>query len=393
MATLPDTAVEKPVNPALAKGAQIPLQTFTLPTFPPEATGLKALTLTSDIKLDEYSSLLKNFVTIPQLPPSIESLTLELFSLGYPPGFLNALSQQLPNIKSLVLYSQLFAGITAESQKDAVRFFENAEQLRALHLLDVFSRPHFFEAIGKLLAGREKGLMFLEVNYTFRHEDEEFLARIPASELPSLIAPGMISCVLNISPPDVTNDPDDPSNLTENGEERPGGKQGVNVLNKTLAPSLVEALTADVTAPKNLKVLNTTLYTLGVEQLRTIVSKHKGLLLLNATIYLEPTEECKKSLLDALAVCQELEQVEIVGNPSLDFFMAMSNPRRQAPTLQMVLPSADDMKSLSASCKKLNKFSATVLRSTTLGTAQWSRVGGNWEGGITSPGQPPEASG
>ncbi|KAG9705984.1 hypothetical protein KCU73_g17830, partial [Aureobasidium melanogenum] len=44
------------VDPAQAQGAQIPLQTFSLPQFPPQAGGLRALTLTSDIKLDDYQS-------------------------------------------------------------------------------------------------------------------------------------------------------------------------------------------------------------------------------------------------------------------------------------------------------------------------------------------------
>ena len=86
-------ASTKPVPPAQAQAAQIPLQSFELPAFPPEAftAGLGALILTSDIKLDEYTDLLTKPFSIPELPTSIKSLTLELFSLGYPPGFLTAL--------------------------------------------------------------------------------------------------------------------------------------------------------------------------------------------------------------------------------------------------------------------------------------------------------------
>lgn len=328
METLEATAAPQPqpVDPALAQGAQIPLQNFTIPEFPPEAQGLKALTLTSDIKLDEYTNLLNDYATIPQLPKSIESLTLELFSLGYPPGFLSALSQQLPNIKSLVLYSQLFAGTTPESHRDAERFFANATNLRALHLLDVFARPHFLSAVAETLRQRQKGLMFLEVNYSFRHEDADFLTRVPAAELPLLIAPGLITCALNVSAPDVTNDPDDPANLNERGEEVTRRREGVMAFNKTLSPALVEALTGEESRPRNLKVLNTTLYTISLAQLKTILERHRGLLVLSATVEVEPTEECKRALMEALAACPELEQVEIVGNPSLQFFMAVSKP-------------------------------------------------------------------
>jgi hypothetical protein len=124
------------VSPQDAQGAQIPLPNFTIPTFPPEANGLRALTLTSDIKVDEYQDELSKPFSIPPLPSSIESLTLELFSLGYPAGFLSALAERLPNLKSLVIYSQLFAGISQESQNDAIAFFKALPGLRALHLLD-----------------------------------------------------------------------------------------------------------------------------------------------------------------------------------------------------------------------------------------------------------------
>lgn len=216
------------IDPASAQGAQIALQSFTVPTFPPEAGGLRALTLTSDIKVDEYQAELAKPYSIPELPSSIESLTLELFSLGYPAGFLTALSERLPNLKSVVIYSQLFAGITIESQKDAVVFFKNLPNLRALHLLDVFARPHFFEDASEWLkyntseepGEARRGLMFLEVNYTFRHEDEEFMAKIQATELPLLIGPGLISCSFNLSEPESAQDDEhDPATIQGAGEK------------------------------------------------------------------------------------------------------------------------------------------------------------------------------
>ena len=206
------------VNPAEAQGAQIPLQAFTIPDFPKEAAGLKALTLTSDIKVDEYQNILSQPFNIPPLPIGIESLTLELFSLGYPPGFLSQLAQRLPNLKSLVVYSQLFAGITQESQADAVEFFKRLQGLRALHLLDVFAKQKFFRDAGQWLryntsdtpGEARRGLMFLEVNYTFRHEDEDFLNKIQATELPDLIGYVFFSSIheqLLIFPPDPVSYP------------------------------------------------------------------------------------------------------------------------------------------------------------------------------------------
>jgi hypothetical protein len=409
-------ASQQNVNPAQAQGAQgaqIPLQNFQLPDFPPQASGLMALTLTSDIKMDEYQDLLKQPSNVPKsMPKSIQSLTLELFSLGYPPGFLTSLIEQLPYIKSLVLYSQLFGGVTPESEADAVTFFSKAVNIRALHLLDVFAKEHFIEKMAPSIRDRtERGLMFLEVNYSFRHEDEMFLVRVPGAELPLLVSPSLITCSFNISLPDVTDDPDDPANLPQEGaESNSGKKEGVMAFNRTMSKPLIKALTDEKTRPVNLKLLNTTLYTLTLEMLRKILECHKGLLVLSATVEVEPTVECKDELLETLALCSNLEQVEIVGNPSLQFFMAVrivfflacccfdllrrslltmwqqvSNPKRRA--LQNAFPSGEDMKRLTEKCKNLNSFKASILRTNSMGTVEWTKEEGSsvWKGGIKGP--------
>jgi hypothetical protein len=188
--------------------------------------------LTSDIKVDEYQEILtRPWSVTPTLPTSIESLTLELFSIGYPPGFLTKLAERLPNLKSVVVYSQLFAGITPETQKDAVEFFKKLPGLRALHLLDVFAKPHFFESIAPWIkyntseepGEARRGLMFLEVNYTFRHEDEDFMGKIQATELPLLIGPGLVSCSFNLAEPEkVEDDEQDPTVI-----QGAGSKEGI----------------------------------------------------------------------------------------------------------------------------------------------------------------------
>lgn len=314
-----------PVDPASAQGAQIPLQSFTLPTFPPEASSLKALTLTADIPVSDYQDLLTKPFNVPPLPAGIESLTLELFSMGYPPGFLSTLATRLPNLKSVVVYSQLFAGITDESTEDAIEFFKKLQGLRALHFLDVFAKPGFFAKVGKWLkyntsevAGEaRRGLMFLEINYTFRHEDEEFLQKIQATELPSLVGPGLISCSFNMSEPEGAGDDEqDPTNIQEVAT-----KEGIMAFNQSLAKPLLEALTDEETSPKGLRALITTLYTLTAAQLGTILAVQKHVLVLQATADVEPGEDYKRKLLKAIEGCKNLEQVEIVANPSLQFFM------------------------------------------------------------------------
>lgn len=356
-------------DPAQAQGAQIPLQNFHIPNFPPQAHGLQALTLTADIKLDEYQSLLTQPFSVPAtLPPSIESLTLELFSLGYPAGFLAELAASLSVVKSLVVYSQLLGGIGDDSQKDAVEMFTRLKGLRALHLLDVFARPGFFRAVapwvtysdgsdsavkaqtGPRIVDEEdevgekkevetakevrRGLMFLEINYTTQHGDEAFLSKVPATELPLLIGPGLITLAFNVSGADVTDDPDDPTNSEEASRQKAGQKgegedvvqkDGVMTFNKTLAPVLIEALTNSETRPQNLRVLNTTLYTITLADLKTLMETHTGLMVLMVTMEIEDAASCRSQLLDIWGRHgQKLEQVEIVISPSLQFFMAVS---------------------------------------------------------------------
>jgi hypothetical protein len=313
-------------------------------------------------------------------------LTLELFSLGYPAGFLSALIDELPDLKSLVVYSQLFAGISAESQQDAIRFFEKAQGLRALHLLDVFARPHFIDQVALKLRARERGLVFLEVNYSFRHNDEQFLERVPGGELPLLVCPSLVTCSFNVSLPDATDDPDDPTNLTTDGKATDKAKEGIMAYGEAVSPTLVEALTEEESAPRAMKALNTTLYTLSSSQLRSILEKHKGLVVLNATVQLEPTKECKKELTDAIALCASLEQVEIVGSPSMAFHSVATEKGGDA--LAEVYPSLEDIKALSEKCKKLNSFKANVLRTSSWGSIEWAKNDEKWEGGIIQPVEP-----
>ncbi|KAL1967622.1 hypothetical protein VTN77DRAFT_3137 [Rasamsonia byssochlamydoides] len=249
--------------------AQILLENFTLPTFPEKASGLQALTLTSDIKPTEYADLLSptasDLNTISSIPQGIEALTLELFSLGYPPLFLTKLSKALPKLKTLTLYSQLVDGVSDGSRKDAGEFFtnvlvgkkENGGGLRELHLLDTFCRKGFVAGLGGILedlhatgtaAGSQEGassksvLRFLEVSYTYRgHSDSNFLARIPGDELPTMLVPSLIAASFSLAAPVSRNSsgttselPDDPADVDENGVPIPGRKpEGIIPLPQT----------------------------------------------------------------------------------------------------------------------------------------------------------------
>ncbi|TKX23088.1 hypothetical protein C1H76_4636 [Elsinoe australis] len=433
MASIQDGQPQQ-VDPTQATAAQIPLQSFTIPPFPPEAQHLRALTLTSDIKIDEYQSLLEkpfsipsgdNTTTIAQTAPLIEALTLELFSLGYPAGFLSVLANDVaPKTKTLTIYSQLLAGITDASADDAVRFFERLTELRAVHLLDVFTRPGFWSRIATHLrstkdnalapstspspseeekvdehqvppAARErKGLLALELNYTTQHSDPSFLSKVHSHELPLLISPSLISLSFNIAEADLTNDPEDPSNAAlqpkadETDEEKKArleleaGRDGVMTFNKSNGAGLVKALTEEGFAPRELRLLNVTLYTLSLGDVGRVFERHRGLLVVGVTVEVEEAAKTRKEVLRWLRECGKgVEQMEVVVSPSLGFYMQIN--RIPSTALQDAFPTVEDLKKLEEDGCKLQSFKATVLRSKHLQKLEWEKKDGKWVGGFT----------
>ncbi|QIW98393.1 hypothetical protein AMS68_003911 [Peltaster fructicola] len=358
-------------DPAQAQGAQLPLQSFNLPDFPPSARGLKALTLTSEIPVAQYSKLLTEPFSIPStIPFGVESLTLELFSLGYPVGFLARLAERLPNLKSVVIYSQLFSGTTQQSQDDAVEFFKRLQNLRALHLLDVFARPGFFSSTSKWLkyntsdvpGEARRGLMFLEINYTYDHEDPDLMSKVAATELHTLIAPGLISCSFNISPPEEVP-----------GQISSSGKEGVMAFNESITAGIVDALLREDSYPRGLKALNVTLFTMTLADLKRVLEKHKNVVIVNATLQLEPDAAIKRDILAALEQSRKLEQFEVVGHPTLPFFIELASPGSKK--FEESFPSLRDVGMLTGSLKS---FKASILRSTSLGTIELMKSEQGW---------------
>jgi hypothetical protein len=140
--------------------------------------------------------------------------------------------------------------------------------------------------------------------------------------LNALVGPGLVTLAFNVSQADVTDDPEDPTN---NGDKDAveAAKDGVLALNRTLGSTLVKALTDEATRPRGLRVLNSTLFTLTTTQLRTILETQKSLMVLNVTLEVDNHETFKKDLLSILPSLEYLEQVEVVANPSLQFFLAV----------------------------------------------------------------------
>ena len=98
-------------------------------------------------------------------------------------------------------------------------------------------------------------------------------------------------------------------------------KAKILAFNKPLTTGLAAALCNEETYPRGLRALNTTLYTMSTSQLNKILSVQKNSMIVNVTVEVEPGEKCKNEMLKALEHCKSLEQIEIVANPSMQFFM------------------------------------------------------------------------
>lgn len=337
-----------PSSASYPLAAQLPLQTFTLPTFPPEASRLRSLTLTSDIKLDEYQSLVapasndKNSFAVSnslQLPESITDLTLELFTLGFPPQFLTHLSKSLPRLQSLTLFSCLIDGLGEESRADAVTFFESLPALKEVHVIDTFARPGFWSQIGKIARGnapqvdsatREgddggRGLKLVEISFTYRgHEEEDFLSRVGGEELATLLVPGVVgwhATFLPASMPDVESADD---SLKAKQETTPKGILPFASDGRASA-AMRERFTESSGKLTEMRVLDLSMYTLKTTELGELIACCKDTTnnnnktqLLNLTVSVLMEEGWFEGLLGQLSgKCPSLEALEVIGVPNV----------------------------------------------------------------------------
>ncbi|KAJ9609178.1 hypothetical protein H2200_006950 [Cladophialophora chaetospira] len=334
----PSASAQDPDSYPLA--AQIALKDFKLPDFPPQASRLRELTLTADIKMDEYQTKVLTMpdaiVTQPpldELPQSITHLTFELFGLGFPgtPPFLTRIARSLPNIRSVTFFSCLIDGLDDHSRRDAEKFFDCLPNLRELHVIDSFARPGFFKTIGAILETRARedageGFKLVDVSYTFRgHEDSDFLARVQGEELASLIVKGAVGASFDFVPQ--RQDDLQEGEADDDGKDKPKGKLNEGILpfaNDGRAPTAVRKKFESLSHGgqlKNLKVLNLGMWSLRPQEVGEIVyaaagGAEPGLADLTVSILLE--EGWVQKLAEGLkykGVATELESIEIVGVP------------------------------------------------------------------------------
>jgi hypothetical protein len=388
--------------------AQIPLPSFQLPTFPPEASHLRSLTLTADIKLDEYQALVQDLPSreetfnIPSshLPQSITHLTLELFTLGFPAGYLSSLASSLPNLKSLTLFSCLIDGITDASRADAEAFFETTPLLAELHVLDTFARVGFWETAGRIIQQRaeesrdvapDAGLKVLEVSYTYRgFNDEDFLARVGGEEWAQFVTDGAVGLAFGLVPDAASTGEETAQEQSTNGGEAKAQNEGIRPFSVSSRAS--EGLRKRFKGAKQgsrgkLKMLDLSLWALRSSDVADILNScigkagsDEGIADLTLSILME--EGWLDRLAEALSLTgKTIEGLEIIGVPSEIEEMGGAVQNRGSLGHQHVaLMGQKDLEALSAVCPGLRRLSMSILRTKGYGRVAWAKVEeGSWE--------------
>jgi hypothetical protein len=381
--------------------AQIPLHTFQLPDFPEQASRLRSLTLTADIKLDEYQALVQDTPSndetfnIPgNLPQSITHLTFELFSLGFPAGYLGSIASSLPNLKSLTLFSSLIDGITEGSRKDAEAFFEKTPLLAELHVLDTFARVGFWQKTARLFEQRAKkskevrdegGLKVLEVSYTYRgFEDEGFLARVGGEEWADWILERVVGVAFGLIP-------ERPSEI-ENDEGDDKEKQIEGILpfavDSRASESLRKKFSTSTISLRELKMLDLSLWTLRSAEVGAILksggSGERGSSgkIADLTVSVLMEDGWWSKLLDAVgAAGDSLEGIEVIGVPSdtKEMRAAVQNGKSEGGS-EVALLGKHDLEALAAVCPSLSRLTMTILRARSFGRISWTKIEkGSWE--------------
>ncbi|PMD62908.1 uncharacterized protein K444DRAFT_610936 [Hyaloscypha bicolor E] len=348
-------ASQQPVEPSQARAAQIPLQNFNLPTFPPEAfsAGLESLILTSDIKLDEYTTLLTQPFSIPDLPSTITSLTLELFSLGYPPSFLSELGKRLPGLKALTLYSQLFAGTTRDSHEDAVTFIRQQKSLREVHFLDVFA-PH--DVFSSLLSALGQEVKFVEISYTFRHSDAGFLRSVPGKDILAGLKGGLVGFTACVTSPEVTEDE----------EDREGTEQGMRPISGEGEGEVLVRRLKEV--GEGLVMVDVTMFEVSVPEVQSILESCKSVRVLSLSVGLENGWGEVLNVIGKEGKGVGIEELEIVGVPRIELV------ERLKGSGGLVIEEGE-LGALGERCKGLKSLKVSVLRT---GLEWWVRNGEQW---------------
>ena len=224
-------------------------------------------------------------------------------------------------------------------------------EIQELHLLDVFGSSGFFSDLAKALS---PSLRFLEVNYTYRHSDPQFLDTVPSKDIPVFISHGLVALTMSISAPDVTEDEDDREG-TEVGVKPVAGKDARAVAEKFLHEG------------EGLVMLDVTMFELNLGEVEKVLDRLGKLKGFNFTVELERGWDEVCEILGKKE--RGVEVMEIVGVPGEG--MVEKLKRFEGPQLKKGV-----LEELGGKWKGLKSLKISILRTR---VEQWVRKGAAWE--------------
>lgn len=284
--------------------------------------------------MDEYSDILAQPYEVPDLPASIKSLTLELFALGYPMGFLGALGEKLRGLKVFTAFEQLFGGTVEGSKDDAVRFVRGQRELREVHFLDVFAPKGFWRDLAGALTDEVK---FLEVGVTYRHEDPAFAATLPqGGELAAFVKEGLVGARFAMGAPIRTGDGEEGTEIgimAVKGKDE-GGRE------------LVKAL---VEKGKGLAMCDVTMFEVSVEEVESVLDACEGLKIAAFSVGITGWVDFFGKMAQKARGVEMLEIVGVPGSGLVEEIKASGDTGLKKETVEKLGEAWKDLKSVKVS--------------------------------------------
>jgi hypothetical protein len=220
-----------------------------------------------------------------------------------------------------------------------------------MHLLDVFAPKDVFSELVTVLGEEVK---FLEISYTFRHSDPEFLKSIPGGEIVAGLKKGLVGLTACVTAPEVTEDE----------EDREGTEQGMRPLSGE-GGALVKKLKE---VGSSLVVLDITMFEVSVKEVEGILETCKGVKVLSLSVGLENGWGEVLNVIGKAGKGAGIEALEIVGVPGMELVERLKGSGG-------LVVEEGELEALGTRCKGLKSLKVSVLRT---GMEWWVKEGEGW---------------